>query len=212
MEMIKCLECKSLIKDDCMLCPDCGAVFFKFDDRFLFSEEKSSANGKIKSKLALVQDRVGKEGEINAGFAHEELSEAPSLLWEWKEKYELGIENIDNQHKQILILINKIFNALKHSSRDKRFIEMVLNTLDAYVKEHFRFEEKLHAATKYPLTQDHKKQHRLFEQKVSSLNEKFTKEFFDLRDVLDFLMGWFLEHTQDSDKQFSKFIVENKSA
>ncbi len=35
------------------------------------------------------------------------------LGYEWEEKYSVGIQSIDNQHKEIFRLLNKLFVALK---------------------------------------------------------------------------------------------------
>lgn len=129
-------------------------------------------------------------------------------LVHWQQKYEIGLPEIDEQHKKLAGLLNKVFDAAVTEKRDHNFIKTILEEMEDYVKVHFASEEKYFKAAKYPKLKIHMEQHRAFEKKVAELRHEFSNSFFDLRDVLDFVKNWFLEHTQGHDREFVDFWKE----
>lgn len=129
-------------------------------------------------------------------------------LIEWGPKYMLGLKEIDDQHYEIVKLINQIHESVNSGVRDHKFVLSVLKQLDAYVSHHFSTEEKIFVATKYPGMDQQKREHRVFSAQVRELHKQFEKSFFDLRSVLRFMVGWFMEHTQGSDRNFVTYWKE----
>lgn len=126
-------------------------------------------------------------------------------LLEWCEDYMLGIKEIDEQHKSIVDIINEVHIAIQQGTRNHKFITEILKRLDIFVRDHFSYEEKLFQAANYDEMEQQKKEHRIFSRQVKELHDEFAEEFFDLRSVLKFMVGWFLEHTQGSDRRFVEF-------
>ena len=60
---------------------------------------------------------------------------------EWSEKFNIGIEVIDNQHRQILEYINTLDQIRISGQRNQ--ISDVLDDLIDYTQSHFSFEENL---------------------------------------------------------------------
>ena len=60
---------------------------------------------------------------------------------EWNERYNIGIDVIDNQHRQILDYINALEHIRISGQRDK--IKEALDDLIDYTQSHFSFEENL---------------------------------------------------------------------
>jgi len=61
--------------------------------------------------------------------------------WKWEPSFSVGIDAIDNQHKQIIQYINELNVAFSYNKM--YIIEEVLESLTNYTKSHFTFEEKL---------------------------------------------------------------------
>jgi hemerythrin-like metal-binding protein len=59
----------------------------------------------------------------------------------WKDQYNIGHYQIDNEHKKLIALANKVMD-FSNNGEDKDKINKVLNALSDYVKIHFRNEEK----------------------------------------------------------------------
>ena len=47
----------------------------------------------------------------------------------WNDSLNIGVESIDNDHKKLLIIINKFFNEKNLNNYEKIFDELTLRTL-----------------------------------------------------------------------------------
>ena len=61
---------------------------------------------------------------------------------EWNEGLSLGVKAIDNDHKKLLDIINKLTLAINNDESYK-YIESVFDDLEKYALEHFTREEQL---------------------------------------------------------------------
>ena len=64
----------------------------------------------------------------------------PYLTWN-DEIYSVGIRKMDEQHKQLVGLINALHN--QRDAKDRQFIDKVFATLVQYTANHFGDEEKI---------------------------------------------------------------------
>ena len=63
-------------------------------------------------------------------------------LISWKDSLNVGIVEIDEQHKKLVGLINKLFEAMANG-KSSEIMKSVLGELSNYVNTHFATEEKL---------------------------------------------------------------------
>lgn len=133
-------------------------------------------------------------------------------LIDWKPKYDLGIAPIDKHHKIIVDIINFIGHGLKQKSRDSKFNKEVIAQLKGYVEEHLNFEERLFKAAGYPDIEHHKREHETFRKKIAEMEYDFHNAFFDLRGALDYIVKWFMNHTQKEDRKFVEFYLNSKKS
>ena len=68
---------------------------------------------------------------------------------EWNESYNIGIEVIDHQHRQILDYINTLEQVKNTGKRDK--IKEIQDDLIDYTQSHFSFEENLLQQVNYQI-------------------------------------------------------------
>lgn len=188
----RCSLCDETAADR-VKCTQCGKTF-----EMVCLEDEACNH----SSVAVASEGPGPKDEALYGNPHSKK------LIEWGEKYMLGLKEVDDQHFEIVRLINSIHESVNSGARDHDFVLKILKTLDKYVDEHFAFEEKLFRAAKYPGLDQQLREHRIFSVQVKELHTQFEKSFFDLRSVLRFMVGWFMEHTQGSDKQFVAFWKE----
>ena len=59
----------------------------------------------------------------------------------WKSEYETGITEVDNQHKQLVDILNKLYEAMA-VGKGKDVLESIFNELTSYTLTHFSTEEK----------------------------------------------------------------------
>jgi len=57
-------------------------------------------------------------------------------MFEWKEKYSLGIQELDAQHKTLIDMINNLFAAMQ-SGAGKDLLDQTLSGLVEYTRHHF---------------------------------------------------------------------------
>ncbi len=67
----------------------------------------------------------------------------------WDDAYSLGIKNIDDQHKKLFDIVDKIF-SLQESKDVKGNIRTILHELFEYIKVHFKDEEEFMKSINYP--------------------------------------------------------------
>lgn len=133
----------------------------------------------------------------------------------WEEKYSIHIAMIDEQHKTLFKIANTIYNELQKDSHSfDTIIALILEMID-YTKYHFNTEEEMMVKYQYPDLEDHKNQHNRFVDYIDSLSFIDIDENQDhlLRDMVDFLSNWILNHISKTDLKFGNFINEkNESA
>ncbi|MDS4013520.1 MAG: bacteriohemerythrin [Candidatus Accumulibacter sp.] len=112
-------------------------------------------------------------------------------LAEWSAKIEVGLPQIDQQHRQLFELA-----ATFRGNGDQIRILKSLVMLTEYVKVHFREEEELMAACRYPGIEAHRRLHGEFRRMLFDLLEKAKQMTLDeIADEVTFLInGWFYNH------------------
>lgn len=124
----------------------------------------------------------------------------------WEEKYSVGNEKIDEQHKWMFNLANQLPNII-----DREKVKIIVVELYKYIREHFSDEEKIMKSTDYPLLSEHKKLH---EDVTKQLNEICSRPFNSDKDLYKFkkfLFEWLIDHIMHDDKKFSDFIKKQKT-
>ena len=143
--------------------------------------------------------------EIKQSASEKTETESEEELVQWCDQYILGMNDIDHQHKGIVDIINKIHRNVISGKSDQNLINNLLKELDQHLEHHFTYEEALYRETKYPELNQQILEHQLFSAQVKHLIAEFSNYFFDLRFVLKFMSGGFIEHLQFSDKRFVEF-------
>lgn len=126
---------------------------------------------------------------------------------DWKDKYSVGIESIDQQHKKLINLINMLQTSVDYSTGEEFERECLAAVVD-YTKTHFVYEEGLMSKYGYPDFVAHKAQHQKMIDKVDELLSAYAEHpESTMQDALDFLKQWLIRHINGTDKQYSEFLV-----
>ncbi len=118
----------------------------------------------------------------------------------WNDDYATGIVELDEQHKKILELGNKLSeedgkNCLKKSIMD----------LYKYTRIHFEYEENLMRNAGYPDWEIHRKIHEELIDKLNTVGEKAAGESLSLDEFKRFVYIWIIDHVMYQDKKFTDF-------
>ncbi|MBE8539210.1 bacteriohemerythrin [Geoglobus acetivorans] len=124
----------------------------------------------------------------------------------WNESFSVNIREIDEQHKKLVSMINRLHDAMLEG-KGKEIMGELLNDMVEYTITHFSTEEKLMKQHNYPGYVKHKAEHELFVSKVGEFKEKYEKGQLALTmEVLSFLKSWLTNHILNSDKKYGPFF------
>jgi len=131
-------------------------------------------------------------------------------LFLWKRSYEVGIVEIDLQHRRLVGFINELSDAMM-MQQGHRAVPHVLEELVDYIQLHFTTEETAMQKTNYPELDEHRLEHLEMTGKVLDLRERYLREHsLDSGEVLNFLCDWLKNHIMVNDKKFGYFL-QNKA-
>ncbi len=129
-------------------------------------------------------------------------------LFIWTDDLSVGIEEIDEQHKVLINLINELYRGImeKHGSD---VTIAVLEKLVEYTRIHFALEESLMRMLHYPNYEDHKKHHEMLLDQVNELVTKVKSGHHVTFELLHFLKNWLSKHIMEEDMVYAPFFLES---
>lgn len=133
----------------------------------------------------------------------------------WNRRYELGVELIDKQHKQLFATINKLLTLGEDEEKREWVCQEGVKYLKNHVVEHFNDEEAYMKSIDYPEFDVHKRLHDNFQNvTLPSLENELEETSYSeeaMRHFLGVSIGWLVAHTQTEDlaivgKQKSQWV------
>ena len=122
-----------------------------------------------------------------------------------------NIQKIDDQHEQLIQMINQLYKVVQTKNPPKDKISSILQSLIKYVQVHFKTEEDLFYQYNYPNSVSHKKEHDKFANQVLEFQKDFELGVQTVGfELLDFLKNWLVKHILVSDKKYSKYLNDKK--
>ena len=128
-------------------------------------------------------------------------------MFEWTERWSVGVDTIDAQHRELFDAINSLLR--EEGEPATREMAEVLVYLEEYVNNHFGLEELYMRRLSYPGFPSHKREH-----------VAFINDFYDLRDEYDgngatpeladkmgrHMGDWLVNHIGKVDKALGAFL------
>jgi hemerythrin len=139
-------------------------------------------------------------------------TDKPGTQFKWSEKYSVGIEEIDEQHKVLFDLIEKIHAAiLEH--KGTAVSTQILDELVEYTRVHFSLEQSLMRMGKYPDYDNHCALHHDLVTEVEAMQQKVHSGTASVSfELLHFLRNWLAKHILIEDKKYALFFADNGHA
>lgn len=127
----------------------------------------------------------------------------------WTKENSVLIEKMDNQHKVLFEITNKMGNMVLSSSDDKESLIGILKELLDYTKKHFTEEEQFLESKSYD--KEHlkfqKEQHKIFIGKISDFKQNLeVNNKKPSIEMIEFLGDWLLNHIDIEDKKYGKVL------
>ena len=124
----------------------------------------------------------------------------------WNSSLAIGIDAIDNQHKQIFEHLLALENSV--AKRDPwHIVRFLLSQLAEYMKFHLAVEEAMLEIVRYPQQADHCRAHGRIMDQIAELEEHLQKTGSGTN-LVNFFEDWFLRHVLSDDRQYAAYVKE----
>jgi len=132
------------------------------------------------------------------------------MLKTWSDAYSLGIEAIDEQHKEFFEACHRLYDAILNCEGEK-IVEESVEFLWDYAHRHFQTEEGFMTKHAYPHLDHHKDLHTDFLEALDSLNDDLelygpSQHLADR--ALEITQEWLIHHIIEEDMRFAHYIEE----
>ncbi len=170
------------------------------------AESNATSAVQLSDEVTSLRRILGKHVVIDSGG-----NQSASLI-EWTDAYSVQVPEIDDQHKQLVNIINDLGSAmaLGHSND---VMKGILGRLGTYVVEHFASEEAIMRQAGYPDLAHHIKIHETLVAKFHHVVEDFDAgNPRASSETLAFLQDWLVNHIQKVDKKYVRCVLESRRA
>jgi len=132
-------------------------------------------------------------------------------LFKWYKKYSVNNEELDNHHKTLINIINRLYNAILDKDTTNCY-DLIVDELISYTDYHFTAEEQYMNKIGYKEIERHISEHKYFTQRILHLkNEINNKDSEVNKELMLFLGNWIVHHVMYEDKKISiEFMETNK--
>ncbi|SFB35575.1 bacteriohemerythrin [Clostridium frigidicarnis] len=124
----------------------------------------------------------------------------------WKDEYSVGVEKIDEQHKHLFEIANKVHEVLNNDFYTDKYDKIVeiLKELEDYTVFHFNDEEEYMKQIGYKKFFTHKIEHEEFVQKIKNvdLGKIDCNQDKYLLEIMNFIVNWLVNHILQKDKLY----------
>lgn len=127
-------------------------------------------------------------------------------LIEWKDQYALGVPEVDHEHRELIALINDLYQSMLATTSDVD-VDDFLGELYARISAHFALEEKIMRDNNYDEYADHKEDHERLLDGIRDLMDDYEDGVqVDIEKFGKRLDDWFSEHFRTRDARLHRKI------
>jgi hemerythrin-like metal-binding protein len=124
----------------------------------------------------------------------------------WDDSYSVGVEQLDNDHRRLIQLINNLQTAI-HYPAGEQFEREALDALVDYTRTHFKREEELMEKYDFPGFEAHRQIHQNMIAEVDALMASYDKDpEKTLEKASSCLKRWLLNHINGTDQEYAAFF------
>ena len=154
---------------------------------------------------------------VPANLADDKIADVtqfePMPYYQWTESMSVGIPLLDEDHKALIRLINRLHAGLATGAR---FVELedIFDRLVAYIEFHFFREEKVMEAGGYPGAAVHREEHEGFTQAIYEMRDRYAREGDQTMttELPDYLKNWLNHHILVQDMAYKPYVQNNSLA
>ncbi len=125
---------------------------------------------------------------------------------EWKTSFSIGVKAIDDDHRQLISMLN---NAMNLTQADNANCKKLLTQLVDFTQSHFQREESVMQACNFPSLENHKQVHKLLLKRVYEMASLEESGQLTPIELYRFLSDWLVEHIQIMDLEIKPYCKGN---
>lgn len=120
----------------------------------------------------------------------------------WRDGFNTGIEEIDNQHKSLVDTINKLYENITGGNDNITLNEIFVELFD-YANHHFTTEENYMLRFNFDGYQEHKAEHDYFKERINKIRLEYPMSSDEMKiELMNFLRDWLINHLLEVDKGY----------
>ena len=124
-------------------------------------------------------------------------------LFKWHTTYSVDNEELDNHHKRLFNILNKLYENCMGTELTHT-LDPIVEELVSYSNDHFAAEEQHMRDIGYKDIDKQISEHRSFTQRALQLKRVVDKDDLELtKELIVFLGSWILKHVMEEDKKYS---------
>lgn len=101
---------------------------------------------------------------------------------EWKAEHSLGIPELDNQHKELLIFYNHaVANCSGDPIDEKEYFDKTINSFVKFLSKHFDTEEHSLFGRNYTRYEEHKLEHKKLLEKINFIKNEIENNRWEMK-------------------------------
>ena len=128
---------------------------------------------------------------------------------QWSEKFSVGVRELDQQHQQLIKLLNILISTQGTTNTHSETVSDTLMAMTRYAQTHFKTEERLMEAYGYPGLEKQKMQHRDFRKKTVDFSTATTLGINQVPEaLLEYLVDWLTHHILEDDMAYRSFFKD----
>lgn len=130
----------------------------------------------------------------------------------WSKSFQIGIEEIDQDHKAIIDNYQKLYDQMKLGQGHGYYREVV-HFMSKYINEHFQREEAFHKRIDYDKRLEHKALHDDFKRQIDLFIEDVKDDAADNEDLIRlnlFLRNWIMHHILIEDLKVGESYLKSQ--
>ncbi len=130
-------------------------------------------------------------------------------LVQWSEKFTVGVRELDEQHQQLIKLLNILISNQGTINTHSEMVSDTLLAMTRYAQAHFKAEERLMEIYGFPGLEVQKIQHRDFRKKTVTFSTATTLGIDKIPEaLLKYLVDWWVHHILEDDMAYRSFFKD----
>lgn len=124
----------------------------------------------------------------------------------WDQKFSVGVKTLDNQHKHLFEILNRLYAALENKESIENISDIFDQVLE-YTLAHFGIEEQYMLHAKYPGYNEHKALHEKLKTKATQIAASIRKgDLAAAEQASQFMKTWWEDHILKVDMKYTSHV------